>query len=47
MCKQEDADFCSELGKDASSWSLYAPLKKPEWIQESNDTKVVSGSVLE
>ena len=35
MCKQGDAEFCSELGRDSSSWSSDAPLKKPEWIQGS------------
>ena len=35
MCKQGDAEFCSELGRDSSSWSSDAPLKKPEWIKGS------------
>ena len=35
MCKKGAAEFCSELGRDSSSWSNYAPLKKPEWIQDS------------
>ena len=35
MCRQGDAEFCSELGKDSLSWSSSAPLKKPEWIQNS------------
>lgn len=35
MCKKGDAEFCSELGNDASSWSDEAPIKKPEWIQDS------------
>lgn len=32
MCKQGDAEFCSELGRHSSSWSSDAPLKKPDWI---------------
>ena len=35
MCKKGAAEFCSELGRDSSSWSNDAPLKKPEWIQDS------------
>lgn len=35
MCKKGDAEFCSELGRDVSSWSDEAPIKKPEWIQDS------------
>ena len=35
MCKQGDAEFCSELGRDSSSWSSDAPLKKPDWIKDS------------
>ena len=35
MCKQGDAEFCSELGKDSSYWSANAPLEKPEWIKDS------------
>lgn len=35
MCKQGDAEFCSELGRESSSWSSDAPLKKPEWIKGS------------
>ena len=35
MCKKGAAEFCSELGRDSSSWSSDAPLKKPEWIQGS------------
>ena len=35
MCKQGEAEFCSELGRESSSWSSDAPLKKPEWIQDS------------
>ena len=35
MCKSGDAEFCSELGRDSSSWSNEAPIKKPEWIQDS------------
>jgi hypothetical protein len=35
MCKKGDANFCTELGKDSSSWSNEAPIKKPEWIQDS------------
>jgi hypothetical protein len=35
MCKQGDAEFCSELGQDSSNWSANAPLEKPEWIKDS------------
>jgi 5-methylcytosine-specific restriction endonuclease McrA len=35
MCKKEDAEFCSELGKDSSLWSANAPLEKPDWIKDS------------
>ena len=35
MCKQREAEFCTELGKDPAAWSTSAPLKKPEWIQDS------------
>jgi hypothetical protein len=35
MCKQVDADFCSELGRDMTSWSRESPLAKPAWIEES------------
>lgn len=35
MCKKGDAEFCSELGRDSSSWSSDAPLEKPDWIQDS------------
>jgi len=35
MCKQGDAKFCSELGRDSSLWSASAPLEKPDWIKDS------------
>ena len=38
MCKQKDAEFCSELGQDGTNWSNSAPIMKPEWIQNSFET---------
>jgi len=35
MCRQGATGFCSELGKDPSSWSTDAPLEKPDWIKDS------------
>jgi len=35
MCKQGDAKFCTELGKESSLWSTNAPLEKPQWIKDS------------
>ena len=40
MCIQGAAGFCSELGKDPSSWSTDAPLKKPDWIVDSFEVLV-------
>jgi hypothetical protein len=35
MCRTSNAEFCSELGRDSSSWSSDAPLEKPDWIKDS------------
>ena len=40
MCIQGATGFCSELGKDPSSWSTDSPLKKPEWIIDSFEVLV-------
>jgi hypothetical protein len=38
MCKQSEAEFCSELGFYSPSWSKRAPLEKPNWIKDSFKT---------
>ena len=46
MCKQGEAQFCSELGENSPNWSKSAPLEKPNWIRESfkNLTDVIEGA---
>jgi hypothetical protein len=38
MCKQSEAEFCSELGRNSDNWSKCTPLEKPKWISDSFET---------
>ena len=35
MCKQKGNRFCTELGEDSALWCKYAPLPKPQWIDDA------------